>query len=140
MFEYESFPRSRSRPASTIAPWSKAVVGQRVDRVPARVARERAGSSAERDEPEIRGRELPALGVAGRIAPRPELLEVRDLAHVDLGREVPEDRALERLVRDERPAGERPRARVRLARALPQEHGQLAVAHLEHGGERDVRG
>ena len=119
MFEYESFPRRRSRPCEDDRAVVEGCRRQRVDRVPARVGGH-ARIDAQRDEPEVRGRELPALGMAGRIAPRPELLEVRDVAHVHLRREVAEDRALERLVGDERAAGERPCAGVRLARPLPR--------------------
>ena len=65
MFVYESFPRRRSRPASTIAPWSNAVGGKAVDRVPARVGGH-GGIDAERDEAEVGGRELPLDRVRAR--------------------------------------------------------------------------
>ena len=96
------------------------------------------GVDAGGDDAEERGRELPARGVAARLAPRAELLEMRELPDVDLRREVAPDRGLERLVRFERPAGERPRARVGLARALPQQRLQPSLAHLEHDRERDL--
>ena len=48
------------------------------------------------------------------------------------------DRAFERLVRLERAAGQRPGARVGLARALPEERLQPALADLEHDRERDL--
>src|SRR5262249_19520724 len=54
-----------------------------VDRVPVRVARQR-GVEVARDETEVRGRQLPAERAAVRVAARLELLEVRELAHVDL--------------------------------------------------------
>ena len=78
-------------------------------------------------------------GIAAGLAPRAELLEVRDFADVDLGREVAADRGLERLVRLERAARERPGAGVGLARALPEQRLQPALAHLEHDRERDLR-
>ena len=110
-----------------------------VDRVPGRVGRY-TRIEPQRHEPEVCGRELPPRGMADRVAPRPELLEVRDLAHVDLRREVPRDRGLERLVRDEGAAGKCPRARERLAPALPEKDAQCAVPDLEHRRERDVCG
>src|SRR6185436_13789690 len=64
--------------------------------------------------------------------------QVGDLSHVDLRREVAPDRRLERLVRFERAARQRPGARVGLARALPQERLQAAAANLEHDRERDL--
>ena len=67
---------------------------QRVDRMPARIRRN-VRIDVAGDEPEVRRRELPALGVPVWSAPRAELLEVRHLPHVDLRREVPEDRPLE---------------------------------------------
>ena len=107
--------------------------------MPARVAGN-ARVDPQRDQPEVRGGELPALRVTSGVAPRAELLEVGHLAHVDLRREMPQDRALERLVTGKRSAGQRPRSGERLSRALPQEHGQRGIADLEHGRERDVRG
>ena len=106
--------------------------GQRVDRVPGRVVRHRRVEVGG-DEPEVRGRELPlAPGCASGVAPRLELLEVRELAHVDLRREVAADRLLERLVRAR---GSRPGSAhapgERLLRALPEQHLQPAAAHLE---------
>src|SRR5581483_9174105 len=86
---------------------------QRVDGVPARVGGEE-GVEVARDEAEERRRELPAARVPVRVAQRLELLEVGDLAHVDLRGEVAADRRLERLVLAERAAGQRPRARERL--------------------------
>ena len=80
-------------------------VGLRVDRVPARIARDVRVDSLG-DEPEICGRELPAVGMALRLAPRSELLEVRDLPHVHLRGQVPEDRALECLAGNEGAAGQ----------------------------------
>ena len=79
-------------------------------------------------------------GVAVRLAQRLELLEVGELADVDLLGEVAADRLLERLVLDEVAAGQRPRAAKRVARALPEEHLERAGPHLEHGGERHVGG
>ena len=117
-FVYESFARRRSRPASAIAPWSNAVVRQRVDRRATRCP-PGGGVDAGRDEAEVGGRELAAR--VRRIAARLELLEVRELAHVDLLREVPPDRLLERLAALEPPAGQRPRAADGALRAAPEE-------------------
>ena len=83
---------------------------QVVDGVPRRVLGQLRVDAGGHD-PEERGRELAALGVAAGLAPRAELLEVRDVAHVDLGGQVAADRPLERLVRLERAARQRPRAR-----------------------------
>ena len=68
------------------------------------------------DEPEVGGRHPPALRVGARL----QLLEVRELADVDLRGEVPPDRALERLGGVEPPAGQRPPARRTVARARRQ--------------------
>ena len=75
-----------------------------VDRVPVRVAGELRIDVAGH-EPEVRRRELPLLRRARRIAQRLELLEVRELTHVDLLGEVTADRLLERVVlwRDSHP-------------------------------------
>jgi hypothetical protein len=77
--------------------------------------------------------------MAAGVAPRLELLEVGELADVDLLREVPPDRLLERLVGAEPTAGERPGAQERLLRALPEEHLERAVAHLEDDRQDLVR-
>ena len=91
---------------------------QAVDGLPGGVLGE-LGVDVGRDDAEERGRELPARRIAAGLAPRAELLQMRDLPDVDLRREVAPDRRLERLVRFERAAGECPRAGVGLARALP---------------------
>ena len=75
-----------------------------------------------------------AVGLAARL----ELLQVGELPHVDLRRQVPADRVLERLAGVEVAARERPGAAERLPRPLPEEHLQLALADLEHDGERLV--
>ena len=49
------------------------------------------------------------------------------------------DRGLERLARCEPAAREGPRAGERLARPLPEERGELAVAHLQHHCEHGLR-
>ena len=109
-----------------------------VDGVPARVWRddrvERTG-----EEADVCRRELPLARVALRIAPRLELLEVREAADVDLRRQVAANRCFERLPRAEIAAGERPRSAVRCLRALPEEHLEAAVPNPQHDGERDVR-
>src|SRR3990170_7934493 len=107
--------------------------------MPARVRRD-SGIATERDEAEVCGRELPAARVACWVAPGAELLEVRPVADVDLGRQVAQDRSLEGLVRAERAARQRPRVAERLAGALPQEDVEHAVSHLEDDCQRDVRG
>jgi hypothetical protein len=76
--------------------------------------------------------------VAARVAPGLELLEVRDLANVDLGGEVAPDRLLQRLACLEVPARERPRAQKRLSGALPQQHLEPAVADLQDDREGDM--
>ena len=80
-----------------------------------------------------------SLGMAPRVAARLELLEVGELADVDLLGEVAPDRGLERLAGTELSAGQRPRAEERLLRPLPEEHLERAVAHLEHDRQRLVR-
>ena len=137
MFEYDSLPRSRSRAEWMIAPWSNAVGGKVVDRMPARVGGD-GGVDAERHEAEVGGRDLPLDRVPARVAVGRDLLEMRDLAEVDLRREVAADRRLERLVRREDAAGERPGAGERLERALPEQCLQHAVPHLEHGSQGDL--
>ena len=139
MFEYDSLPRSRSRAEWTIAPWSNAVGGKVVDRMPARVGRDR-GVDAERHEPEVRGRDLPLDRVPARVAVGRDLLQVCDLAEVDLRREMPADRRLERLVGREHAARERPGAGERLERPLPEQRLQHAVPHLEHRRQGDLVG
>ena len=112
---------------------------ERVDSVPARVRRH-ARIDPEGNETEVRGRELPVARMTSRVAPRAELLEVRDLTHVHLRSQVTQDRLLERLVGSERAAGERPVALERVACPFPEENLELVVPHLEHRGERCVGG
>ena len=73
-----------------------------VDRVPICVAGELRIDVAGH-ETEVRGRELPFLRRPFRIAQRLELLEVRELTHVDLLGEVTSDRLLERVAHGEVP-------------------------------------
>ena len=113
--------------------------GEVVDDVPGRVGGQLRIDVC-RHEPEERGRELAVAGVPVRLAPRPQLLEVGDLADVDLGGELAPDRALERLVGREQSAGEGPVAAVGLARALPEQRLEDALADLQHGGEHDLLG
>ena len=112
-------------------------LGQLVDGMPARVGRELRVHPA-RHEPEERRRELAPDRVARGIAQRLELLEMRDLPHVHLLGEMPPHRLLERLVRRQRSARQRPARRERLARPLPEQRLQPSVAHLEHGREHGV--
>src|SRR5262249_33189591 len=93
---------------------------QRVDRMPTRV-RGNLRVDAGRHEPEVCGCELPPRGVSAGLAQRLELLEVRQIAHVDLLRQVTARRLLERLRLCQRSPGQSPRPRVRLLRALPQQ-------------------
>ena len=130
MFVYESLARRRSRPASVISRWSNASFGSRSTECQF-VSSGRAGIDTERDDAEVRRRELPLPRVPPGLAERLELLEVRELADVDLGREVPADRLLERLVRVEIAAREGPGAGIRILRTLPEQHLQLSRAHLE---------
>ena len=109
-----------------------------VDRVPGRVCGKR-GVDVRRDEPEVCGSQLPVLGAAGRGSARLELLQVRELADVDLVGQMAADRLLERLIGGEEPAGQRPRSGVRLTRTLPEQDLQLGVADLEDDRQRDVR-
>ena len=63
---------------------------------------------------------------------------MRHLPHVDLLGEMPPHRLLERLVRRESPARQRPAGRERLARPLPEQRLQPPVAHLENGRQHGV--
>ena len=69
------------------------------------------------------------------LAPRLELLQVRELLHVHLRGQMAANRVLERLARVEVAARKRPGAAERIARPLPEEHLELAVPHLEHDGQ-----
>ena len=91
------------------------------------------------DEADVGRRELAFARHAAGLAPRRQLLEVRHLAHVDLGGEMPADRLLQRLVGAELPAGECPRTLERRSGALPQKYLQTALSHPQHDRERDVR-
>ena len=76
--------------------------------------------------------------VACGIAQRLQLLEVGELADVDLHRQVPADGLLERLSWLEVATGEGPGACEWLHGALPHERLQDARANLEDDGERAV--
>src|SRR5207245_3315837 len=80
----------------------------------------------------------PLARMTGRVAQALELLEVGELAHVDLVGEVPPDRLLERLAGLEVAAGERPGAREWILRPAPGEHLQPLVADLQDDGEGGV--
>jgi len=92
------------------------------------------------DESEIGRCELPFDRMTLRLAPGLQLLEVRELAYIDLGLEMPAQGLLERLAGLEVSARKRPGPGLRRARSLPQERLQPAFAHLEDDGEGDVRG
>src|SRR5580765_7178300 len=108
-----------------------------VDGMPGRVFRH-GWVGVGRYEAEVGGSELTLVGVPVRCAPRPELLEVRELADVDLHGEVPPDRRLERLERLEVAAGEGPRTRFGLAGALPEKHLRLRTANSQDGSQGNV--
>jgi hypothetical protein len=95
-----------------------------------------AGVDVGRNEPEVRGGHEPRAGVAIRLAPGLELLQVGEVAHVDLGRKVAPDRGLQSLPRLEPAAGKRPRPEERLLRSLPEKHLENTVPNLEDGRER----
>jgi hypothetical protein len=63
-----------------------------------------------------------------------------ELTDVDLGRELPSHRGLERLAGAEVAAGKRPRAVERLACTLPEERVEPVLAHLQHDGEHGLAG
>ena len=110
-----------------------------IDEMPGGVVRE-LRVDVGRHEAEKRGRELAVIRMASRVAPRAELLEMGELADVDLRRELAPDRAFERLGVGERPARQGPGTAERLARPLPEQRMEPAPAHLEHGREDDLRG
>ena len=112
-------------------------LGQLRDRMPGRVLRKLRVEVC-RYEAEVSRRDLPFARMAGGIAERFDLLEVGDLSHVDLGGEVLSDRLLERLAALEVAAGQRPSAKKRLSRPLPEERLQCAGADLEHHREGDM--
>ena len=130
-FVYESLARRRSRPAKRDPLVVERHRRQRVERVPGRVlgnGRVDVGGH----EPEVRGRELPFARVPLGVAERLQLLEVGEVAHVDLRCQVPANRLLELLAGGEVAARERPAAGVWILRALPEQDLQHAVAHLEN--------
>ena len=97
MFVYESLARSRSRPASVISRWSNASFGSRSTECQF-VSSGSAGSTPSGTTPRYAVASCRSRGMRSRLAERLELLEVRELADVHLGGEVPADRLLERLV------------------------------------------
>ena len=135
---YESFPRSRSRPARTISPWSKASGGRLVDGLPGGVLGQ-LGVDAGRDDAEERGRELAARGLrpgslhepsCSRCASsRTSTFAARwrriDASSVSSGSSVPPGSA-------QAPASG---SRARCQRSACRR----AVAHLEHDREHDLR-
>ena len=105
---------------------------ERLDRVPARVRRD-GGIDAGADEAEVRRGHEPGARIGAGL----ELLEVGELAHVDLLREVPPDRALERLLL-EPAAGKRPAAACRGEGPAPEERLQLPLPDLQHNRRRSA--
>src|SRR5215217_4771762 len=75
-------------------------------------------------------------GVAARL----QLLEVGQLPDVDLGRQMPADRRLQRLAWAKQSPRQRPCSVERLPGPLPQQDLQPAVADLEYDGERLMAG
>ena len=137
MFVYESFARSRSRPASTIARWSKASSGRRETGCQ-RVSSGTTGSTSAGTSPRY------AVASSHSSGLRSGSLSVSSCSRWASSRtstfcgEVAADRLLERLARLEVAARERPGAEERLARPLPEQRLQPALAHLEHDRQRDV--
>ena len=121
-FVYESFARRRSRAVRRIVSWSYASSG-RSSTGCQRVSAGICGSTPAGTRPRYAVASSRRRGIPAGVAQRLELLEVREIAHVDLLREVPARRLLERLVRlaGRRPAAPtRPRtAPSRAARAAP---------------------
>ncbi len=72
----------------------------------------------------------------GRVGARLQLLEVGELADVDLRGQVTADRPLERLARIEAAPGERPAPGEGRAGTPPEQHLQTTFAHLEHHSDR----
>src|SRR3954468_2456938 len=98
------------------------------------------GVDVARHEPEVGRRKLPLLRRALRIAQRLQLFEMRELAYVDLLREVPPDRFLERVALIEVATREGPTPLEWCARPLPEQRLQLAVPHLEDHGQCHMGG
>ena len=113
--------------------------GRVVDGLPIRVTRQFRIEVA-RYEAEICGCELPLLRRPLGIAERLELLEMRELAHVDFRRKMTANRLFERLAGTEIAAGEGPGAPERIARPLPEKNLQLTSSDLEDDGQRDMGG
>ena len=74
-----------------------------------------------------------------RIAQRLELLQMRELADIDLRRQVSANRAFERLAVIQVAARQSPRAGKRGFRAMPQEDLELSGPDLEDDRQGRVR-
>ncbi len=90
------------------------------------------GINSGRDETKVDRRDLAKTRNAVGVAPGAQLLEVSDLANVDLDRKVAANRVGERFVGTDSSTGKGPRTAVRLASALPEDHMQLRFAYLKH--------
>jgi hypothetical protein len=106
--------------------------------VPAGVGGHR-GIGLERHQPEEGGGHDPDAGHPGRRAEHRELLDVGDLADVDLLGELAPHRRLDVLVGAEPAAGQRPAPGIRRPAAPPQQYLQRAESHLQHRGEHFMR-
>ena len=135
MFVYESLPRRRSRAEWMIAPWSNAV-GGRSSTGCQLVSSERTGRRRGGRGRGTRWRS-PTRPGSGRGRRRSRPARGGHLGEVDLRREVSPDRRLERLVAASTPPG-RAQAPEGVARPLPQQHLEDAVADLQHRGEGDL--
>src|SRR5207248_7310752 len=96
-------------------------LGKSLHRVPACVRGE-VRIDVRGNEPEVGGRELPLAWHPARLAERRKLLEVGEVADVDLGREVPPDRLLQGLAALEVAAGKGPASCERRLCPAPQQH------------------
>ena len=133
-FVYESFARSRSRPARTISPWSKAIAAG-VDGVPRRVVGDRRVDVASARARGRRWRAAVRRGAGGdrstfRAAPGATARGRRPSRRDGAG-STPRASRGARGSRREGPR-RRLRGRARAARAAP---GARRAAHLQHDGE-----
>jgi enoyl-CoA hydratase len=111
--------------------------GQGVDRVPFGVGRDvRVGVGGHQGQ--VGGGQHAAPRVPGGIAAGFQLLHVRDVGDVDLGRQVAAGRGAQPLLRAQRSARQRPGSFERRDGALPEQAFQLMVADTKHHREHFV--